>query len=109
MSRNTERPILLPLALVAALAAAAAGCTSQYVERRETLALHAGNTAAANRAIHTIDPWPVAAARTDIEVSGRRVVDAIERYEAGKPPNGGAAAPGIVALPIAMPAAAPAN
>lgn len=107
MSRNSDR--LRPLALAAALAASASGCTSPYVERRETLALHAGNAAAANRAIHTIDPWPAAAARTDIEVSGRRIVDAIERYEAGKPPNGGVAAPGLMALPIAMPPAAPAK
>lgn len=102
MSRNTERPTGLPLVLAAALATAASGCTNQYVERRETLARHAGNAAAANRAIHMIDPWPVAAARTDIEVSGRRIVEAIERYEAGRPPNGGGAPPGMMALPIAV-------
>lgn len=107
MSRNADR--LRALALAVTLAASTSGCTSQYVERRETLALHAGNAAAANRAIHTIDPWPAAAARTDIEFSGRRIVDAIERYEAGKPPNGGAAAPGLTALPIALPPAAPAK
>lgn len=106
MSRNADRPNRLPLALAAAVAAVVAGCTNQYVERRETLALHAGNAAAANRAIHTIDPWPAAAARADIEVSGRRMVDAIERYEAPKPQSGGAAAPGMIALPIAPPIAA---
>lgn len=105
MSRNADRPIMLSLALAAALAAFASGCTSEYVERRETLALHAGNAAAANRAIHTIDPWPAAAARADIDVSGRRMVDAIERYEAPKPQGGGGAAPSMVALPIAPPAA----
>jgi hypothetical protein len=79
------------LALAAALALLAASCT-QYVERRESIASYAGNAVAWNRAVHTIDPWPAAAARTNIEVSGRRVVDAIERYEAPKPPNGGAPA-----------------
>lgn len=103
MLRDTSRRSVLSIALGAALAAAAAGCTNHYVERRETIALHAGNAAAANRAIHTVDPWPAAAARTGIDVSGRRIVDAIERYEARKPPAGGPA-PSVMALPIAMPA-----
>jgi hypothetical protein len=88
----------------ATLACMAAACT-EHVERRETIAAHAGNAVAWNRAVHSIDPWPAAAARPDIEVSGRRVVDAIERYEAPKPVNGngGAAAPPIMAIPMAMP------
>jgi hypothetical protein len=96
----------LRFALAAALACTAAACT-EYVERRETIAAHAGNAVAWNRAVHTIDPWPAEAARTDIPVSGRRVVDAIERYEAPKPPNGNGAAPPIMAIPMALPA--PAN
>jgi hypothetical protein len=97
----------LRLALAAALACTAAGCT-EYLERRETIAPHAGNAVAWNRAVHTIDPWPPAAARTDIPVSGRRVVDAIERYEAPRPPNGNGGAPPIMAIPMGMPAP-PAN
>jgi hypothetical protein len=95
------------LALAAALACWAAACTD-YVERRETIAAHAGNAVAWNRALHTIDPWPATAARTDIEVSGRRVVDAIERYEAPKPKDGNGGAPSIMAIPMGMPAP-PAN
>lgn len=106
-SRKTERRNLGRLALAAALAVAAAGCT-EYVERRETIARHAGNAVAANRAIHTIDPWPAVAARTDIQVSGRRVVDAIERYEAPRPPNPGSSpSPSVMAIPIGMPAPSP--
>jgi hypothetical protein len=96
------------LALAAALAYTAAACTG-YVERRETIAAHAGNAVAWNRAVHTIDPWPASAVRTEIEVSGRRVVDAIERYEAPKPPNGNGGAPAIMAIPMGMPAPPPAN
>ena len=101
MSPRTDRACRLALAL--ALAAAAAACT-EYVERRETIAAHAGNAVAWNRAVHTIDPWPAAAARTDIAVSGRRVVDAIERYETGAgapaPANG---APAGIAMPSPAP------
>jgi hypothetical protein len=103
-SRTDLKPRRVALAL--ALAATAAGCT-EFVERRETIAFHAGNAVAANKAIHMIDPWPAAAARTDLEVSGRRVVDAIERYEAGPPKA--AASPNTVAVPIGIPATPPAN
>jgi hypothetical protein len=84
------------------LAASAAACT-EYVERRETIAAHAGNAVAANRAIHTIDPWPAASARTDIETSGRRIVDAIERYET-RASASAAPAPQVIAVPVTMPA-----
>jgi hypothetical protein len=91
----TDRRILPRLA-AAALAAVAAGC-SEYLERRETISFHAGDATAVNRAIHTIDPWPAAAARTDIPVSGRRVVNAIERYEAPQ-----ASAPAAAGMPMIM-------
>jgi hypothetical protein len=107
LSPRTDRGRRLRVAAASALALLAASCT-EYLERRETIALHAGNAVAANRAIHTVDPWPAASARTDIETSGRRVVDAIERYEAGKPPNGSAPAPTIMAIPRGMPGGAPA-
>jgi hypothetical protein len=107
LSPRTKRPGCLALALAVALVATAAGCT-EYVERRETIAAHAGNAVAWNRAVHTVDPWPASAARTDIEVSGRRVVDAIERYEAPRPAGGNGAAPSVMAIPLGMPAP-PAN
>ena len=107
MSRPIDPTRALRLAAAAVLALSAAACT-EYVERRETIAAHAGNAVAANRAIHTIDPWPAASANTDISVSGRRIVDAIERYEAPRPPGGaGPAAPPIMAIPMGMPAPAP--
>ena len=81
MSQPTDRSPGLRLAAAALFALSTAACTD-YVERRETIAAHAGNAVAANRAIHTIDPWPPGSSRTEIEVSGRRVVDAIDRYEA---------------------------
>ena len=108
MSPRTDRLTRLGAAAALALSLSAAACT-RHVERRETIAAHAGNAVAWNRAVHTIDPWPAAAARTDIEVSGRRVVDAIERYEAPRPANGNGGAPPIMAIPMGMPAPVPAN
>jgi hypothetical protein len=107
VSQPTDRSLGLRLAAAALFALSTAACTD-YVERRETIAAHAGNAVAANRAIHTIDPWPPGSSRTEIEVSGRRVVDAIDRYEAPRPPGGGAAAPAIMAIPMTMPGASPA-
>jgi len=66
-----------------ALAAATllvAGC-QDYATRRDTIAFHAGEAVAHNKAVHVIDPWPAAAARTDIAFDGPRAVRAIERYE----------------------------
>jgi hypothetical protein len=99
LSPGTDRSCRLVLLTAFA---AVAGCT-EYVERRETIAAHAGNAVAWNRTVHMVDPWPAAAARTDIAVSGRRVVDAIERYEAPKPTTGNGSAPPVMAIPIGVP------
>lgn len=59
------------------------GCreTNQYFSRRDTIRLGAGDAAAHNRAVHTIDPWPVHSKNTDIPVSGKRMMVGIERYQ----------------------------
>ena len=48
----------------------------------------AGNASAANRAIHTVDPWPAHAEKTQINMDGKRALAAVRRYETnsgGKP------------------------
>ena len=101
---STDRAILsrrgLARLAAALLTAAAGGCTDS-LSRRETIAPYAGNAMAANRAIHTIDPWPAASARTDIPVSARRAADAVERYEAPRPATGGAPAAIVLAPTLA--------
>jgi hypothetical protein len=82
---------------LAATALSVAGCQN-YAARRDTIAFHAGEAAAYNKAVHTIDPWPAAAARADIPLDGPRAVRAIERYEQGAPAaangaNGGTSMP----------------
>jgi hypothetical protein len=97
MSPSSKRPNIhagWASTLVAiALAATSGGCVD-YLARRDSIADHAGNAVAANLAIQTIDPWPPGVGRTDIPVNGRRMVDAIERYQAPRANgNGGAGAP----------------
>jgi hypothetical protein len=99
MSRRlTERA--LRIAGAAALALSAAACT-EYLDRRETVSFHAGDAPAANRAVHTIDPWPAAASRTTIEHDGERIARAIEKYKLGSA-NGGPP-PSTLAIPIMPP------
>jgi hypothetical protein len=82
---------LLPVRLCGALCLLALGACQDYLARKETIAWEAGNAVAANRAVHVIDPWPPASADARIEVSGRRVAEAIERYETQHAQNANAA------------------
>ena len=37
-----------------------------------------------NRAVHTVDPWPVQSKNTDIAVDGKRMMVGIKRYQANE-------------------------
>jgi hypothetical protein len=76
-SPNTDWALRLAAGL---LALSVAGCNA-YLERRETITSYAGDAVAANRAVHTIDPWPAGVADDSIPVSGSKLVGVIERYE----------------------------
>ena len=45
------------------LATMLGGCSDLYWDRRDTIAFWGGDAPASNIAIHTIDPWPPAAAK----------------------------------------------
>ncbi len=98
MRRYEKRRIA---AVAAALGAATliVGCAEDdYLGHQETLTVGAGNAVAANRAIHTIDPWPPVAADQHIPGNGRRLETVMETYEAGPAPDSddtGAAEDGI--------------
>jgi hypothetical protein len=84
-SANNGRNARLPaLALVAA--AMLAGCADPdfYLDRRETISLHAGDAVAANIVAQTVDPWPREAANRNIVSNGERMQAAGERYRTGK-------------------------
>ena len=89
--------------VVAAAATLLVTACQEYAARRDTIAFHAGEAAAHNKAVHIIDPWPAASARTDIDHHGGRAVRVMERYEAaGAPPPSPAPVP-TIAVPVAAP------
>jgi hypothetical protein len=51
-----------------------------YFDRRDSIALGAGDAVAANAAMQTIDPWPPGSANTNLAANGQRMQSAIERY-----------------------------
>jgi hypothetical protein len=79
---------LSALALVTILAALA-GC-SEYLDRRDAIALSGGNSVASNEASQMVDPWPRASADKNIAFNGVVMETAVERYRTGKviPPQG---------------------
>jgi hypothetical protein len=74
------------VAAVALTATLLSACrdTNPYTSRRDTIRLGAGDAMAHNRAVHTIDPWPVHARDTRIDVDGKRMLVAVERYQANE-------------------------
>jgi hypothetical protein len=58
--------------------------------RGDSITLEAGNAAAHNIAVHTIDPWPAHAKKSRIDIDGHRLLLGIQRYKANKsiPPKG---------------------
>lgn len=63
------------------------GCRHESLDR---LTLDAGDAIAANKAIHTIDPWPPGAFKRHQRTNGKRIADAYEAYQE-KPPAPAAA------------------
>jgi hypothetical protein len=73
----------LPVAALL-LATVLGGCSDLYWDRRDTIAFHAGDAPASNVAIHTIDPWPPAAAKRRLSTNGELAQRAAERYRTNK-------------------------
>lgn len=80
--------VLRALALITILAALT-GC-SEYLDRRDTIALSGGNSVASNEASQMVDPWPRASADKNIAFNGNVMETAVERYRTGRviPPQG---------------------
>lgn len=102
MSSRDTKPSWLARLSVATILLLVTAC-QDYAARRDTIAFHAGESAAYNKAIHTIDPWPAASARTDLPLEGTRAIRAIERYETGD--IVAVPAPGVTGAPVNTPAA----
>lgn len=67
---------------LAALLATLAGC-SEYLDRRDTIALSGGNAVATNEVSQMVDPWPRASADKNIGFNGAKMESAVERYRTG--------------------------
>lgn len=77
-SSNAIRTLAL-----AAVLATLAGC-SEYLDRRDTIALSAGNANATNQVTQMVDPWPRDSANRNIAFNGSRMEAAYERYRTGR-------------------------
>jgi hypothetical protein len=56
------------------------GCSQIYLDRRDSIALGAGDGIAANNAVQVIDPWPPRSGNTNLVFNGQRMQGAAERY-----------------------------
>jgi len=60
------------------------GCSDLYTDRRDTIALGAGDAIAANNALQTIDPWPPYSGNNNLAFNGQRMQAAVKRYATDK-------------------------
>ncbi len=58
------------------------GC-ADYLDRRDTVTLGAGDAQAWNRTVHAADPWPRYVMNTHIPGDGQRTAVVIQRYSTG--------------------------
>lgn len=69
--------------LLATLVAVLGGC-SEYLDRRDTIALSGGNSVDSNEVSQMVDPWPRASADKNIAFNGDVMEGAVQRYRTGK-------------------------
>ncbi len=85
---GTDRaaPLIVATAAAIGLGIWLGGCTQadQYLDRRETVSLGAGNAIAANQATQIVDPWPAYSGDKNLTFNGQKMQSAVERYRAGK-------------------------
>ena len=83
-SSNAMRRLAL-----AAVVVTLGGC-SEYLDRRDTIALSGGNAVATNQITQMVDPWPRDSANRNIAFDGNKMESAFERYRTNQvtPPKG---------------------
>ena len=75
---------LVAAAMISSLVVLSACKDNQYLARRDTITLGAGDAMAANRAVHTIDPWPQYSKNKNLPADGKRMMVGIKRYQENK-------------------------
>jgi hypothetical protein len=78
-TRRVARVVAAAVA-VATLGTMLGGCAQMYWDRRDAVALSAGDAIAANEAMQTIDPWPARSSNSNLAFNGQRMQSATERY-----------------------------
>ncbi|HML08237.1 MAG TPA: hypothetical protein VK430_08950 [Xanthobacteraceae bacterium] len=84
MCRPKTEQTLRALAAAAALGALLGACSDLYYDRRESIALSAGDAVAANAITQTVDPWPAHSGNVNIAANGQKMQSAVERYRTNK-------------------------
>lgn len=69
---------------IALLAATTLAACSDYLDRRDTIALSGGNAVATDQMTQMVDPWPVASAEKTIPFNGQKMQSAVQRYRENK-------------------------
>jgi hypothetical protein len=72
------------------VAATLGGCYAinpEYTDRRDSIALSAGDAVATNKLTQMVDPWPRASANRNIAFNGEKMQSAVERYRTNKVTN----------------------
>jgi hypothetical protein len=72
------------VAATVVLGALLAGCSDIYFDRRETIALGAGDAVAANQVEQMVDPWPPYSSNKNLTFNGERMQRAVECYRIDK-------------------------
>lgn len=57
------------------------GQYNRYMHARDTITLSAGDAVAHNKAVQTIDPWPVYARKRHQTTDGKRILLGMKRYQ----------------------------
>lgn len=87
MMMTAQKSIRIALLASAIIAPAMilTGCNEeQYLSRRDTISLGAGDAQAVNSATHTIDPWAPHSRNTQIHQEGERARVGVDRYQKNK-------------------------
>src|ERR1700732_3955473 len=84
MSPSRTKGVPRRLVFALTLSSLLAGCSDIYLDRRETIALGAGDAVAANAAEQTNDPWPRNSFNRHLTFNGQRMQRAVGCYRLDK-------------------------
>lgn len=78
------RPFSNAMRAIALASLFAVGGCSEYLDRRDSIALSGGNAVATNMVTQMVDPWPRESANRNIAYNGEKMETAFERYRTGR-------------------------